>query len=301
MEIESTRIFVKVVQQGSFSKAAQLLRMPVSTVSRAVSRLEGEVGARLLQRTTRALKLTSAGLAFYESCLGPIQLIEDARRSLQGADSMATGTIRITASEDFGAHAVTPAIAGLMKQHPALSFEFDYTDAVIDLVAEGYDLAVRIGKLPPSRLKAIRLGHVSIIAVASPAYLAAKPRIREPKDLHAHDLISFAPDAGGARITLSSGKRSVTVARPLRASGNQMGSLVRLAEAGVGVAFVPHFACLKALSSGKLERVLPEWTTEDFPVSLVSVATGPMPARVRLVADRLAASLRAVLRYPVTL
>src|SRR6266566_5612916 len=187
MELEPTRIFVKVVQQGSFSRAAELLKLPKSTVSRAVSRLETESGTKLLLRTTRSLTLTASGRAFYESCVGPIHALEDARKSLDGQDSIVVGTIRITAPEDFGTLVVSPAIGKLAKEHTGLVFEMHYTEKFVDLIKDGYDLAVRLGKLSPSRLKVRRFGEVAIIAVAAPEYLKQRPAIKKPQDLAMHD------------------------------------------------------------------------------------------------------------------
>ena len=282
MELETTRIFIKVVQQGSFSKAANLLKMPVSNVSRAVSYLEAEVGTTLLQRTTRTLRLTSAGQAFFEASVGPIQILEDAKRSLQGTDSIIAGSVKLTAPEDLGEFAVSPALAKLMKKHPSLSFDFNYTDEIVDLVSEGYDLAVRLGRLNPSRFKAIKVGEVSIIAVASPTYLSSRAQIRSSKDLVQNDLLYFAG-------TIPSSHRP-------KAAGNQMRSLVTLARLGAGIALVPQFTCRQEIEQGKLVRVLPTWTSSRFTVSLVSATTSQMPARVRIVTDELVNSLKEALR-----
>ncbi|MDR3607637.1 MAG: LysR family transcriptional regulator [Oligoflexia bacterium] len=281
MELESTRIFVKVVQYGSFSRAASSLKMPVSSVSRAVSRLEREIGATLLQRTTRSLKLTASGQAFFDSSVGPIQLLEDARRSLQGTDSIVAGLVKITATEDLGKLAVTPALIALMRKHPALAFEFSYSDELVDLVSGGFDLAVRVGRLASSRFKAIKVGEIAIIAVASPPYLAANPEVRKPKDLAQHTLLGSTGSLG-------------TDQHP-RVIGNEMSTLVAIARHGAGIALVPQFVCDRDLKNGSLIRVLPGWSSARFPVFLVSVAKSEMPARVRIVADALTSSLKNVL------
>lgn len=283
MELETTRIFVKVAQQGSFSKAARLLKLPVSTVSRAVKRLEAEIGATLLQRTTRAVRLTPGGKAFFESAVGPIQSLEDARRSLQGADSIVSGSVKLTAPDDLGAYAVTPALAGLLRKHPALNLEFNYTDEVVDLVEGGYDLAVRVGRLTASRFKAVKVGEVALIAVASPGYLAERPRVRTARDFERHELLTFSDDLGQLR-------------KSPRAFGNQMEALVAMSVRGAGIAIVPQFTCQADLERGRLVRVLPDWAMSRLPVSLIMVAEAQMPARVRVVADELIVSLRQALR-----
>ncbi|HET6346646.1 MAG TPA: LysR family transcriptional regulator, partial [Myxococcota bacterium] len=132
MDIELVRIFTKVVQQQSFSKAAALLRLPKATVSRSVSRLERQTGTKLLVRTTRSVSTTSAGLAFYDAASASVQVLEAALRALQGQDSALSGTVRLTAPEDLGAHIISPAIAALSRAHGALAFELHYTDEVVD-------------------------------------------------------------------------------------------------------------------------------------------------------------------------
>ena len=153
MDLELCRIFVKVVQYNSFSKAAEVLKMPKSTVSRSITRLERETGTKLLVRSTRSLTVTQAGQEFYEASLGPIHQLEDAQKALVGKDSLLTGTVRMTAPEDLGTFVIAPAIAKLSSQYPSLRFELKYTDTIVDLVKEGFDLAVRIGRVKNSGLR----------------------------------------------------------------------------------------------------------------------------------------------------
>lgn len=295
MELESTRIFVKVVQQGSFSKAAQLLKLPLSTVSRTISRLEAEIGTKLLHRTTRSLKLTAPGRVYFESSASSIQTLEDARRSLQGSDSIVAGIVKITAPEDLGKYAVTPIIAELMREYPELIFDFLYTDQVIDLVGEGFDLAIRVGQLESSRLTAKKVGQIEMVLVASPEYLAKNPKIREPRDLESQSVIFFSPDLAASKLKLQSKTRSVTIKVEGRAHGNQMESLLALSSLHAGISIVPHFACKQLLNEKHLVRVLPEWSVGGYPAYIVSTG-GPMPsARVRLVSNRLAEALMKIL------
>jgi LysR family transcriptional regulator for bpeEF and oprC len=293
MELESSRVFVKVVQLGSFSKAALLLKMPVSSVSRTISGLEGEVGTKLLTRTTRSLRLTAAGRGFFESCVGPVQLLEDARRSLQGRDSIMAGPIKLTAPEDLGKYVVTPAIASLAREHPDLMFEFNFTDQMVDLVAEGYDLAVRIGPLAPSRLRARKAGAVRMILVASQAYLKNAPPLREPRDLERHSILLFSDEAV-PKLQLHSKKSSTTVRVRPRVHGNQMESLLHLAAHHAGVAAVPQFTFENTPSTG-LVRVLADWTLGNYTAYIVSPGGADRPARVRLAAERLAETLEKML------
>ncbi len=295
MGLEPTRIFVKVIQQGSFSRAAELLKLPKSSVSRAISRLEAEAGTKLLLRTTRSLTLTAAGRAFYESCAGAVQALEDARKSLDGQDSIVVGTVRLTAPEDFGVHVVSPVIGKLAKEHPGLVFELHYTDSVVDLVKGGYDLAIRIGKLNPSRLKAKRFGEVVLVAVAAPDYLKRRSAIKKPHDLVAHDCIMFTPRSPSPNWTFRSAGKAVRVPIKPKLVANQMTSLVAMAVQGVGIAIVPMFLCKTELQSGQLVRVLTDWNGDSMPIAIVSPIGSSSSSRLKLISDKLAEAIEAAL------
>ncbi|MEK7357441.1 MAG: LysR family transcriptional regulator [Bdellovibrionota bacterium] len=288
MDLDLTRIFVKVVQLGSFSRAADLLRVPKSSVSKAVAKLESETGTKLLIRSTRSLALTPSGRAFYEACLGPVQVLEDARKSLQGRDSVVSGSLKVTAPEDLGMHVISPAIGKLTKVHPGLSFELDYTDEVVDLVKGGYDLAFRLGKLNPSSFKVRKMGSVELVMVASPGYIKASGKLRVPEDLMTHDLLSYRSRAYGSRWALRSldGKSREIPIEP-RILANQMTGLMRMSMAGAGIAFVPSYLCAGEVESGRLVRVLPEWSGPSVPVAMVSPLASSTSARLKIVSDYL--------------
>jgi len=295
MDLDTTRAFVKVVQFGSFTKAAAFLRLPKSSVSRMLSRLESETGTKLLLRTTRQLKLTAAGLAFYESCLGPLQQLEDARKSLQGKDSIIAGPLRITAPEDLGSHFLSSVLGKLTRQHPGLTFEFNYTDKTLDLVRGGYDIAVRIGKLNPSGFKVRKQGTIVLGPVASPDYLRSKPKVGHPQELTSHDCLDFTPHTSQTRWTLRAGNRVQSVVVNPKVVGNQMTSLVKLAEEGAGIALVPLYLCRPQLQSQTLVRVLPDWVGPSVPVSIVLPIASGGSARLKLVIEHLSAAVQSAL------
>lgn len=295
MNLDLTRIFVKVVQNGSFSKAAAILNLPKSTVSKAVSKLERDSGVKLIVRTTRSLSLTAAGRVFFESSLGPIQTLEDAQRSLNGADSLINGLVRITAPEDLGIHVIAPVIARLTNRHPTLCFELHYTDEVIDLVKDGFDLAVRIGRPSESRFKVRRAGEVVLIAVASPKYLSGRAKIRHPRELEVVDGLTFS-DQAYRRWSLRSGKSVVHAPVNVRASSNQMSSLLKMALSDAGVALIPKYLCETELKSGKLVRVLPEWSSAAMPVSLITPQASTSSARLKLTVDQIFVALQSTLK-----
>lgn len=294
MQIELVQVFVQVIRAGSFTRAAEVLRLPKSTVSKAVSRLEAESGTKLLVRTTRSQTLTAAGKAFYDSCLGPIQAIEDAQKSLSGSDSLMVGTLKITAPEDLGNMVLAPAAGFLTKKHPGLNFEFNYTDQVLDLVADGIDLAVRVGTLEESRLKSKKVGEVRLIAVASPRYLKQKSRIGKPEDLREHSCLAMTGDGSTWELCPTSGKTVSIKIRP-RIWSNQMSSLLNAALSGAGVAMVPSFLGEPYLAAGKLVRVLPQWNAPGLSVSILSPLPFSASARLRMVVDYFTAELGRVL------
>lgn len=285
--IELSRIFIKVVQQGGFSKAAELLKIPKSTVSKAITRLEKETGTKLLLRTTRSQTLTASGRAFYETCLGPLQILEDAQRSLYGQDSMLAGKIKITAPEDLGTFIIAPIIGELADLHEKLSFELQYTNKIIDLIKDGFDFAVRIGQLNQSGLKARRIGEVTLIPVAAPSYLEKRQKISTPQDLVQHNCLSISAGNFTNRWNLKTQSQTAKIEIKVKVESNQMTSLLQLAISGGGIALIPSYLCKKELKNGKLVRVLPGWHSVSLPVSLVSPVSMVASARLKLVSERI--------------
>ena len=293
MDLELIRIFVKVIQYSSFSKAAEVLKMPKSTVSRSISRLERETGTRLLVRSTRSLTMTQAGQLFYEASLGPIHLLEEAQKSLYGKDNLLTGTVRITAPEDLGTFVIAPAIAKLSAQHPLLRFELKYTDTLIDLVKEGFDIAVRIGRMKDSGLKLKNAGEVILVPVASPTYLKGKEKIKSPKELSQHQCLTLDLKKTAKQWILESGSKKVQVPIQAKILSNQMSSLVRMALADGGIALVPIYICKNYLNDGRLVRVLPEWSNSGWPISILSPLAPSSSARLKITIDKIYEEIKA--------
>lgn len=295
MDLDLTRIFVKVIQNGSFTKAAEQLRVPKSTVSKSVARLESETNTKLILRTTRNLTLTAAGRVFYESCLGPIQILEEAQKSLDGQDSVISGVVRLTAPEDLGSQVIAPLIAELTAKHRALRFDLLYTDQVVDLVRGGFDLAVRIGRLNESSFKVKKIGDNVLVTAASPKYLKAHDKIVKPQDLTLHDCLSLSYRQLSTKWILKSGKSVVKVPVLSRIISNQMTSLVNATIAGAGVALIPSHLAQPAIDSGKLIRVLPDWSSPGLAVSLISPLAASSSARLKVTVDHLFPALQKAL------
>ncbi len=299
LELELTRIFVKVAQLGSFTKAANALKISKSNVSKAVGRLENETGTTLVMRTTRTLTLTDAGRTFFEASLGPILQLEEAQKSLYGHDEKLSGLVRITAPEDLGAYVVAPAIALLSRQHPNLFFEFWYTNEVIDLVRDGFDLAVRVGKAQDSRMKIKSCGDVILIPVASDTYLKAGRKIVRPEDLKDHVCLALNYKNSSTLWTLQKAKEVVPVEIRSKITTNQMTSLLKMALCGGGVALIPNYIAQPHLENGDLVRVLPQWESPAIPVSIITPLPSTSSARLKVAVETIETTLKTALKRGV--
>jgi DNA-binding transcriptional LysR family regulator len=288
------RIFVKVVQSGSYTRAASLLHLPKSSVSRAVTRIEAESGTKLLMRTTRSITLTAAGRAFYDSCVSPLQQLEEARKSLSGSDNLLSGSVRITAPEDLGASIITPTIAKLSREQLGLNFEMFYTNQRVDLVKDGFDLAIRIGKMSDSQLKAKKLGDICLILVAAPRFLE-KNKVKNPADLLGLPCLSYGPRYRKTKWQLRSAKARKTLNFEAKIVCNQMSSLVSLAREGAGVAIVPEYLCRTDIAQGTLRHILPAYYEDEYPVYLVSPFGVQSSARIKMSAELLTQEIKKLL------
>ncbi|MAF90242.1 MAG: hypothetical protein CL674_03140 [Bdellovibrionaceae bacterium] len=292
MKLELTQIFVKVVQQGSFTKAANLLGLPKSTVSKAISQLEAITNAKLLLRTTRQQSLTEAGRRYFDECVGPIQALEEAQKNIYDVDSQPMGLIKMTAPEDVGTHILSPIIGVLSRTNPKLNFQLELTDKVVDLVRDGYDLAIRLGNLNDSQLKAKYIGQLEMVLVASKEYLKCYGKIKAPKDLKGARFLSIGDSKVSHKFVLQSAKKKSQISIEPIVTCNQMSSLIAMAKEGAGLLLVPHYLCSSDIQSGALVRVLPDWSYMGYSVHLVSPVSMHETARIKLVSDMIVAEMR---------
>ncbi|MEC9281470.1 MAG: LysR family transcriptional regulator [Bdellovibrionota bacterium] len=295
IKLELTQIFVKVVQQGSFTKAANLLDLPKSTVSKAISQLESITQTKLLLRTTRQQSLTEAGKKYFALCIGPIQALEEAQKNIYGLDSVPIGTIKITAPEDVGVHILSPIIGSLSRTNPQLNFQLKLTDQVVDLVRDGYDLAIRLGNLNDSQLKAKYVGQLEMVLVASKQYLESCGKIESPKDLNGARFLSIGESVVSQKFTLQSGKKRSQISIKPIVTCNQMTSLLGMAKEGAGLLLVPHYLCRNDIVKKRLVRVLPDWSYLGYSVHLVSPVSMHETARIKLVSEMIKEELIKVI------
>lgn len=285
MELSALQTFVKVVQAGSFTRAADALTTQKAHVSRVVTQLEKELGARLLERTTRALSLTEIGREFFERAVGILAAVEDSRRAVQRAQGEPRGTLKLTCGVEFGMIAVSGWIDRYLQRHPQVRVEADFTARVVDIVHEGYDLAVRVGALEDSTLAARKLGELAYGLFASPEYLARRGMPREPADLADHESLVFAHANRAGALLLRKGTRSERVSLRPRLKANNVFAIRDAAMAGLGVAQLPLIVASEPLRAGRLQQLLAPWSTPPVPVHAVFASARYLTPKVRSFID----------------
>lgn len=280
MDFNEAAVFVRVVQAGSFSAAARQLGLPTSTVSTRVARLERRLGVTLLQRTTRRLHLTEAGSLYFEHASTGLGYLMEAEAALDEARQQPQGTLKMTAPADLGDALLGHLLAETQARYPALSLELWLTERYVDLVAEGVDVAIRMGELRDSSLIAKSLGTIQWALFASPAYLQQAAPINSPVELAQHPCVQFTP-MGRHHWELQRGTNQIRVPLPGQVLVNNIGVVKTMAESGQGVALLPTFICQAAVRQAGLQRLLPEWRGQADAVHLVYPKQRFMPPKLR--------------------
>jgi DNA-binding transcriptional LysR family regulator len=261
MKLDALELFVDVVRHGSFARVAALRNVAPSTVSRAIGQLEDDVGVRLLQRTTRRMEPTDAGLV-YAARLGPLlDGLTEATQALRDAQDAVAGRVRVAASVTFGERVLVPAVAALRAAHPDVVVELVLSDRRVDLVAERVDVAIRHGALAESGAIVRRLASVRYVAVAHPEHLARHGPIDRPEDLVGHPLLAFSYAAFLDHWRFEKGPEQVVVPVDPVLTASNAGVLRAAARRGLGVALLADWTIADDLASGELVEVLPSWTS----------------------------------------
>ena len=281
-------IFATVADVGSISAAADRLDMAKSAVSKRLADLETRLGVSLMTRTTRRLSLTDAGADFYKRCAAILAEVAAAEACVSEADAELSGPIRIAAPLSFGLQHLGPVLIKFMQQHPAINVTMDFNDRQVDLVAEGFDLGIRIAKLGDSTLVARKLSPVRQLVCASPDYWAANSRPQEPTDLKNHRALRYTLAAQrNWTYTATDGTRgSVTV--PTQHAANNGAFLRDTAVAGLAIVRLPAFIVHEQITAGELEPVLLDYRWNDLHAWAVYPQTRRLPVRVRALIDYLA-------------
>jgi DNA-binding transcriptional LysR family regulator len=280
MEIEDIQAFVVVADAGGLTPAAGRLGVSKSIVSRRIARLEKSLGATLLTRTTRGAALTEAGATFREHA-ARIAAEADAARDAVSPDGKVRGRLRVAAPLSFGATHFAPVLAELAARYPDLEIQSSYSDRVVDLVAEGFDAAIRLGMLEDSSLIARRIASFSGRLVASPDYLERRGTPRSPEDLPAHDAVNRVND----EWPLQHDGRVITIHPRARFTADNGAALVPAALAGLGIALLPDFLINEHLASGALVAILPDYPMPEAGVYVVRPPGGDAPCKVRVLID----------------
>ena len=273
--------FVRVVETGSFARAAERMGLSKPVLSRRVARLEDQLGARLLTRTARGAQPTDIGQSYYARAANILTELEAAQEVVAEAVTQIAGPIRLTGPLSFGVQYLAPALAEFMREHPRIELDVEFDDRTVDLAGGGYDLAVRIGKLADSSLIARRIAPVRKVLVGSPEYLSRHGRPLRPADLADHQILFYASEQWRFRV----GARWETIRlSPILRSNN--GEMLRAAaEAGQGLCALPSFIASPAIADGGLEVVLRDFPLEEGALHAVMPPGRATTARVRALVD----------------
>ena len=281
--LSGVTVLIAVVEAGTIARAAEALGLSPSGVSRALARLEQRVGARLLARTTRSLSLTDEGRRFYEQVGPHLAGIEEAAIEASGSTSTVRGRLRVNIDPYFSRIILSGHLAAFLARYPDVSVELIMRDSVGDLVADGFDLALRFGEPPVGSFVARKLIETRVITVASPAYIKAHGRPRHPNDIEQRECIDFY-DASNARPYDWEVRRKKEVI-PLRVKARLLvsdsGTLIGACEAGAGIAQILELGCRHLLDSGRLVELFPEWSDERFPLHAIYPSRLHRAAKVR--------------------
>lgn len=284
----ATHLFVEIVRQGSLTGAARQLGVPKSTVSRKLGELESRLGAKLVQRTTRKLSLTDVGAAFYERASRAAQALAEAEQEVIDSGESPRGILRITAPGDMGS-LLNWIVCEFLESHPGVDVFLDLTNRYVDLVAEGYDLALRAGRLEDSSYIARPVFEARFELYASPAYIARRGRPENVDDLTDHQCLIFGADPA-TTWKLSSRDGIVQVPVRGRLLARDFAVLHRAAKFGSGIALLPNFLARPDVHTGELERLLPDHSSRSTGLYLVYPSRELLPAKTRAFITHLDAS-----------
>ena len=291
LDLNLMAIFARVVEAGSFAEAARRLATTRSVVSKAVSRLEVALGARLLNRTTRHLSLTEIGASFADHCSRMLQEAGEAERLVESLNSEPRGILRVCASVAFGTLHVAPALAGFLARHPALRIDLSITDRWVDLAEDGYDVSIRVTNDPPPNWVARKLAPVRRKLCATPEYFQRHGVPRTPGDLAAHNCLDYTRSGEQGRWLFRgpAGEIAVPVTGTLHVDDDE--ALSQAVLGGLGIGLLPTFIVGRDIQQGKLQTVLSQYLPVERHVYAMYLPTRHLPSKVRAFIDFLVAHI----------
>lgn len=285
-------VFVAAGEEQSFARAARRLALSPAAITRAVSALEQQLGVKLLQRTTRNVRLTEAGQRYLEDSRSILASIAEANEAAAGLNASPTGKLSVTASVLFGKAFIMPCIVRFLNAYPDVEVSAHFLDRAVNLVDEGIDVAVRVGHLPDSSLKALRVGQVRRVLCAAPAYLALHGVPRHPADLLRHTVIAASGTAPGVEWKFGAAGEPIVVRMRPRLSVTSNDSAIEAVVSGIGICRLPSYKVADELASGRLRIILPEYEEAPWPVHVLHHEGKFGSSKVRSFIDLLAAHLR---------
>ncbi|GAB4061831.1 LysR family transcriptional regulator [Uliginosibacterium sediminicola] len=299
--IEAMQIYLRVAELASFTQAADSMGLPKASVSMAIQQLEGELGTRLLHRTTRRVQMTQDGQVFYERSKDLLADMDELQGLFRDEQASLKGRLRVDMPIAVARDIVIPQLPEFLHAHPELEIELSSTDRRVDLVREGFDCVLRVGALGDSSLVARPLGHYQLCNYASPAYLARFGTPLSPDDLKNHRLIHYvttlgARDPGFEYVDPSDAKRSVFLAMPGALTVNNSDAYYGACIAGLGIIQTPTLATSAAWARGELIDILPDYRAAPMPVSLLYANRRHLPKRVQAFMNWLSALMQAHLQ-----
>lgn len=294
LDLNDLRLFVRVLDRGGFAVAARELGVPTSTVSRSIARLEESIGTRLLHRTPRSVHATSEGRAIHASVSEAVGTLERAARSLEPATRRPKGVLRVTAPTDIGSTFLAEAAVAFGERHPLVQIDLALTNRAVNLVDEGFDVAVRAAaRLTDSTLVAKKLGELDHALYASPRYVERHGAPSSPGDLEGHRCIVFRAKDLVKTWKLHDDEGTTEVLVRARMGGDDFGYLRAAVVAGGGIALMPRLVCAKDEAAGRLVRVLPAFGARGAVLYVMYPSATQVPARVTAFRDFVAAAFDA--------
>lgn len=291
--IQSIKVFIRVVDLGSFSKAAAEMGIGQSAVTKQVAQLEAKLGSRLLHRSTHGVSPTEIGRLYYEKCKLIAHHVDEAESVAALMQSQLQGSLRISSSVAFGRRVLVPLMVKFMKEHPKVQLDITFEDRYVDLVAQGVDLAIRMGRLADSSLGSRYLGVNPWVVVGSQSYLEQRGEPLLPEELSAHDALIYSTVQGDARWLLTGQDgyvHSITVKGPLRS--NNLSALLSAVRSGMGLAALPWYVAHESIKTGAVRPVLTSWTLPSQEIHAVYSSPRLLPAKVQTFIDWLQTEMK---------
>jgi DNA-binding transcriptional LysR family regulator len=288
-QIQTMRVFARVVEAGSFTKAAESLALPKGTVTKLVQHLEGRLKVKLLNRTTRRVTVTPDGAAYYERTARLLNDLDDIEASMTNAQASPSGRLRVDVGASVARHIVIPALPGFYERYPDIQLDLGVSDRVVDLIGDNVDCVIRAGDLTDQSLVARRIGNLALVTVASPAYLKRHGTPAHPSELEdgRHSTVCFMSSRTGRphpHIFEKDGE-TLELTAPYKVALNDSNAHTEAVLAGLGISQTAAFTAAPYLATGEMVEVLPGWTRPAIPVHVVYPPNRHLSARLRAFVD----------------